>query len=208
MSIISPKSSLSLRRQSAEAKATAYTTLEFSSAAWGPHLANDVHQLDCVQCRTARFVMMNDYRRTTSATSLLNQLEWSPLSVRRRNSRLVAFYKSVNNLSPVPVGQPRPSSHQTRSHDPLTFTPLTPRTDYYKYSLSIGTRCHSHYEPSRRLIHSMQVSSTSLSLHHLTEQNHNTPVVMGHAHCWIFQQSTKVGTRSLWWERLVKMIGF
>ena len=136
MSIISPKSSLSLRRQSAEAKATAYTTLEFSSAACGPHLANDVHQLDCVQCRTARFVMMNDYRRTTSATSLLNQLEWSPLSVCRRNSRLLAFYKSVNNLSPVPVGQPRPSSHQTRSHDPLTFTPLTPRTDYryYKYS--------------------------------------------------------------------------
>ena len=69
----------------------------------------------------------------TSVTSLLNQFEWSPLSVRQRNSRLVAFYKAVSNLSPVPVGQRRPSSHQTRSHDPLTFTPLTPRTDY-KYS--------------------------------------------------------------------------
>ena len=69
----------------------------------------------------------------TSVTSLLNQFEWSPLSVRQRNSRLVAFYKAVSNLSPVPVGQPRPSSHQTRSHNPLTFTPLTPRTDY-KYS--------------------------------------------------------------------------
>jgi len=50
---------------SAEAKATAYTIfvrplLEFSSAAWDPHLAKDVHQLECVQRRAARFVM-NDY---------------------------------------------------------------------------------------------------------------------------------------------------
>jgi len=37
-------------------------------------------------------------------------------------------------MSPVAVGQPRTCSHQTRSHDPLTFTPLTPQTDYYKYS--------------------------------------------------------------------------
>ena len=181
---------------SAEAKATAYTTLvrpllEFSSAAWDLHSAKDVHQLECVQRRADRFVM-NDYRRTTSATNLLNQLEWSPLSVRRRNSCLVAFYKAVNNLSPVPVGQPRPCSYQTRSYDPLTFTPLTHQptttsTPSYRTPLSIGTRCHSHYEPSRRLIHSVQVSSTSLSLHHLTEQNHNTPAVTGHAHSWILQ---------------------
>jgi len=52
-----------------------------------------------------------------------------------KNSRLVAFYKAVNNLYPVLVGQLRPCSHQTRSYDPLTFTFLTPRTDYYKYLL-------------------------------------------------------------------------
>jgi len=95
--------------------------LEFLSTAWDPHLAKDVHQLECVQRWAARFVM-NDYCRTTSVTSFLNQLEWSPLSVCRRNSHLVAFYKAVNNLSPVPVGQPCPCSHQNWSHDPLTFT--------------------------------------------------------------------------------------
>ena len=57
---------------------TAYTTLVrtllgLSSAAWDPNLAKDVDQLECVQRRAARFVM-NDYRRTTSVTSLLNQL--------------------------------------------------------------------------------------------------------------------------------------
>jgi len=186
---------------------TTYTTLVrtllgLSSAAWDPNLAKDVDQLECVQRRAARFVM-NDYRRTTSVISLLNQLEWSPLPVRRRNSRLVAFYKAVNNLSPVPVGQPRPCSYQTRSYDPLTFTPLThqPTTTSilsYRAPLSIGIRCHSHYEPSRRLIHSVQVSSTSLSPGHLTEQNDNTPAVTGYAHCWIFHRSTeenKVGSR-------------
>jgi len=63
---------------------------------------------------------------------------FSPLSVRRRNSRLVAVYKVVYNLSPVPVGKLRPCSHQTRSYDPLTvtFTPFAPRTNYYKYSFS------------------------------------------------------------------------
>ena len=98
--------------------------------------AQDVHQLERVQRRPACFVM-NNYR-TTSVASLLKELEWSPLSVRRRNSRLVAVYKVVYNLSPVPVGKLRPCSHQTRSYDPLTvtFTPFAPRTNYYKYSFS------------------------------------------------------------------------
>jgi len=150
--------------------------LEFSSAAWDPHLAKDVHQIESVQRRAARFVM-NVYRHTTSVTSLLNQLEWSPLSVRRRNSRLVAFYKAVNKMSPIPVGQPRPCSHQTRSYDPLTFTLLTPRTDYYKYSFLPCTivDCNSlRAKPSVDSFRAgLQHRCTSLSLHHLTEQNHN-----------------------------------
>jgi len=155
---------------SAEAKATAYTIfvrplLEFSSAAWDPHLAKDVHQLECVQRRAARFVM-NDYRRTTSVTSLLNQ---SPLSVRRRNSRLVAYYNSTKPsttclqfqlVSRIPaLIKPGRTTHLHSLLEPTTTT-----TPSYRAPLSIGTRCHSHYEPSHRLIHSVQVSSTSLSL--------------------------------------------
>ena len=78
-------------------------------------------------------------------------------------------------------------------------------TDYYKYSFLPRTMhrcrlelCHSHYEPSRRLIHSVQVCSTSLSPGHLTEQNDNTPAVTSYAHCWIFHRSTEeneVGSR-------------
>jgi hypothetical protein len=123
---------------STKAKATAYTTLvrpllEFSSAAWDPHLSKDTYQLERIQRRAAHFVK-NDYRRTTSVTELQNDLEWVPLSIRRRNSRLVAFYKGVNNLSPVPVGHVRSCHYQTRSITPPTFTRLSTRTDYFKYS--------------------------------------------------------------------------
>jgi len=160
----------------------------------GPTLSQGrvgLHQLEHVQRIAARFVM-NDYCRTTSVTSLLNQREWSPLSVRRRNSRLVAFYRAVSNLSPVPVGQPRPCSHQTRLYDPVTFTPLRPQITTHHCRLELAGRCRSHYEPNRRLNHTMQVSSTSLSRRHLIEQNHKTPAVTGHTHCWIFHRSTKV----------------
>ena len=88
-----------------------------------------------IQCLPILLPPFPQPRHSTSVISLLNHIEWSPLSVRRKNSRLVAFYKAVNNLYPVLVGQLRPCSHQTRSYDPLTFTFLTPRTDYYKYLL-------------------------------------------------------------------------
>ena len=101
----------------------------------------------------------------------------SVAEVRWKNSRLVAFYKAVNKMSPIPVGQPRPCSHQTRSYDPLTFTLLTPRTDYYKYSFLPCTivDCNSlRAKPSVDSFRAgLQHRCTSLSLHHLTEQNHN-----------------------------------
>jgi len=34
-----------------------------------------------------------DYRHTTSVTELLSGLGWEPLSLRRRNTRLVMLYK-------------------------------------------------------------------------------------------------------------------
>jgi len=42
-------------------------------------LSKDVHNLERIQRRAARFVT-NDYHRTTSITSLLSQLYWPFLS--------------------------------------------------------------------------------------------------------------------------------
>ena len=37
-----------------------------------------------------------------SVTQMLEQLTWTPLSKRRENSRLILFYKIINNLAVVP----------------------------------------------------------------------------------------------------------
>jgi hypothetical protein len=53
-----------------------------------------------VQRRAARFVR-RDYRRTTSASALIEGLGWTTLSSRRKSSRLCLFYKAFHNLSPI-----------------------------------------------------------------------------------------------------------
>jgi len=127
---------------------------------------------------------MNDYHNTTSITSLLNQLEWSPLSVRQRNSRLVAFYKAANNPSPV-------SSWSTASL--LSSNQVVWPTNIHSSHSSnrllqvlLLTAHHCRLELAAVLTTSQAVGwfipCTSLSLHHHTEQNHNTPAVTGHAH--------------------------
>ena len=37
-----------------------------------------------------------------SVTQMLEQLTWDPLSKRRENSRLIFFYKVINNLAAIP----------------------------------------------------------------------------------------------------------
>jgi len=162
-----------------------------SSMGWDPHLAKDVRWLECVLRRAARFVK-NDYRRTTSVTSLLNQLEWSPLSVCWRNSRLVAFYKVVNNLQVCSSSWSTASllsSNQVvwptdiQSSDSLNY-------DYYKYSFLPCTIVDWNSLPFS-LRAKPSVKSFRADLQHLTEQNHNTPAVTGNAHSWILHRSAQ-----------------
>lgn len=89
-----------------ELRKTAFTTmcrpvLEYAAPVWDPHLAGDVAKLEKVQRRGARFVK-NDYRRTSSVTTMLEDLQWVPLKERRQNARLVLFYQIVNEEIAIP----------------------------------------------------------------------------------------------------------
>jgi len=80
---------------------SAFTSLvrphhEYASGAWDPHTAKNVNSLKMVQPRAARFVK-NNYRRTTSASSLIDRLGWSTLSNRRKSLRLCSFYSVTDN---------------------------------------------------------------------------------------------------------------
>jgi len=66
------------------------------------------------QRRAACFVK-KDYRHTTSVTGLLNKLGWLPLFEHRKHSRLMVFYKALNNLSAISLDHLSVSSWHTRA---------------------------------------------------------------------------------------------
>ena len=77
--------------------------LEYASAIiWDPRTKENAHKQEMVQRRTARWTT-NDYPRTTSATSLLHQLDWQILEERRSVACLCLFYKVINSIVAVPL---------------------------------------------------------------------------------------------------------
>ena len=114
---------------SQEAKNLAYLSLvcphlEYAAAAWDPHMAKDIQQLERVQRCAARFVK-KDYRHTTSVTGLLDELGWLPLFERRKHSRLTVFYKAFNNLSAISrLDHLSVSSRHTRASNENKFMSL------------------------------------------------------------------------------------
>ena len=63
----------------------------------GYHIAtkSSIEKLEATQRHAARFVV-SDYDYSSSISSILNQLNWPSLAIRRQVSRLVMFYKIVH----------------------------------------------------------------------------------------------------------------
>jgi len=76
--------------------------MEYASIIWDPHFIKDSDALERVQRRAARWIT-NNHDRTTSVTSLLQQLHLEPLEERRRISRLTFLYKVLNEHVAVPM---------------------------------------------------------------------------------------------------------
>jgi hypothetical protein len=107
--------SRNIYRCSAESKSLAFTVLvrphlKFAAGACEPNSAKDCSKLVMVQRQAARFVK-RDYRRTTSASSILAGLGWTQLSESRKQSRLV---KSSHALQ----SNPQPGCHSHRWPSP------------------------------------------------------------------------------------------
>ena len=101
-----------------EVKAAAYTTLvrpsiEYASSVWDPYTRNNIHQLEAIQRRAARFVYNNFYDRVV--TSMISRLQWESLEQRRAKARATFMYKIVNNLVNVHAEHIlTPSNNRTR----------------------------------------------------------------------------------------------
>ena len=89
-----------LRRCPASLKERAYlaqvrSVLEYCASIWDPFLQRDIHKLERIQRRAARFVC-GDYRYTSSVTAMLDRLGWRDLETRRRELRLTILFKVIN----------------------------------------------------------------------------------------------------------------
>ena len=70
--------------------------LEYAASVWDPSLVGDTNKLEMVQRRSARWA--RGQYGIVSVTAVLKDLGWADLADRRRNQRLILFYKIVNNL--------------------------------------------------------------------------------------------------------------
>ena len=78
--------------------------LEYASTIWDPHQANHKQRLERTQRKAARWIS-SDYKRHSSVTSMLSQLNLESLEDRRRDARLVLLYKILNEHVAVPMDE-------------------------------------------------------------------------------------------------------
>ena len=126
-----------LGRYPTECKKNAYislvrSSLEYGSILWDPYTQKDIDKLERVQRSAARFIT-GDYKSRTpgSVQKLLNKLDFETLQERRKQLRLVYFYKIVEGLVPaIPCTnflEQQKTGRQirsTRSSDFLTQNPI------------------------------------------------------------------------------------
>ena len=122
----------------APVKAAAYSTvvrpvLEYSSTVWDPHQTSDIHNLEQVQRRAARFVHRNYTERTPGCvTNMVQSLGWESLQHRRYTDRLSMLFRIQHGLVDVTTDYIQPNDTRTRGFQRLRQLQAT--KDIYKYS--------------------------------------------------------------------------
>ena len=112
--------------------------LEYCSTVWNPYQKDQIHDLEMVQRRAARYVT-NRYHNTSSVTSMLDHLQWETLESRRTKAQLTMIYKISNNLIDIPAAKYlSPGSSRTRSSHDIKFLPISTSTSYYRHSFFPG----------------------------------------------------------------------
>jgi len=126
-------------------KALVRPLVEYACTVWDPHTQKNISKLEMLQRRYARFVF-NDYQRTSSVNSMLQELQWPTLQERRAQYKVVMIYRCVNFLVDIPPAYVAPApmiSQRGHSQRSLCHLPEPlPFSDHFSQMPSeCGTRC-------------------------------------------------------------------
>src|SRR5271170_3442091 len=91
---------LALARSTPAVKIAAYKTivrplLEYGSSVWDPFQVGQINSVEMVQRKAARFCLKR-YNQTDSVTSMIEELNWHSLTLRRQANRLGIFNRVFN----------------------------------------------------------------------------------------------------------------
>ena len=106
--------------------------IEYAATVWSPHTQCNIHSIEMIQRKAARFVF-NDFARLSSVATMLELLGWDSLGKQRDQLTLMMLFKIINNLVVIPhshilVDSP-PFTRSTTSR----FIHLYERIDSYKF---------------------------------------------------------------------------
>ena len=124
---------------SMDVKSKAYTTLvrpqlEYACSVWNPYTKRNIHQIELVQHRAARFVF-RDYSNYTHVTPMLKQLGWDTLEQRRLSYQLSMFYKIQQGLVGISLpSEVHPLTRASRARNAFPFRHIQTSCNVYKYS--------------------------------------------------------------------------
>ena len=115
--------------------------LDYCSSLWDPNYAIHVNKLESFQKLAARFV---SGRWNDNYDSLLNRLNWSELSTRRRKQKLLLCNRIVKGYSILPPSffTPHPFPHLRHNHSlPLYHPPCRSTAHLSSFSVIVLYHC-------------------------------------------------------------------
>jgi hypothetical protein len=128
-----------IKTRNRKIKEVAYKTmvrpqLEYASCLWDPYTATNIHKIEMVQRRAARWVS-HDFSRCSSVTNMLQELNWRSLELRRADARMNMMYKITNGIVAIPSAQYlTPITRYTRHTHTLSYRGITAKKNIYRYS--------------------------------------------------------------------------
>ena len=138
---------------STSVKTAAYTTmvrprLEYSSTVWDPHHNKEIHSLEQVQRRAARFVHRIYSERTPGCvTNMIQSLGWESLQHRRYINRIIMLFKIQHGIIDISPDFIQPNDHRTRGSQRLRQLQATNeayRNSFYLRTISDWKRLPTH----------------------------------------------------------------